>query len=170
MTSQELERSWTPNPNGEQGRRYSPSEIEAQSLEALRLKILGWSDVDIGKAITPHGLTRQTVAKRIKHAIATHGAPTVAEYREVGKQRYEALIRETLERATPENYLDAIGRAADLNAKLMRLVGAEAPVQAEVHVTVETEQEKQLRDLLAQAERDEKVRESEIVDAEVVES
>jgi hypothetical protein len=43
-------------------------------------------------------------------------------------------------------------------------------VQAEVHVTVETEQEKQLRDLLAQAERDEKVRESEIVDAEVVES
>lgn len=169
MTSQELERSWIPNPNGEQGKRYSPSEIEAQALEALRLKILGWSDVDIGKAIAPGGLTRQTVAKRIKHAIATHGAPTVAEYREVGKQRYEALIREALTDVTPETKAEAIRIAGDLNAKLMRLVGAEAPVQAEVHVTVETEQEKQLRDLLAQAERDEKVRESQIVDAEVVE-
>ena len=163
MTTQEVERSWIPNPGGNQGRRYSPSEIETQAVEALRLKVLGWSDIDIGKKL---GFTRATVAKRIKYAIETHGPATVAEYREIGKQRYEALIRETLERATPENYLEAIGRAADLNAKL---VGAEAPVQAEVHVTVETEQEKQLRDLLAQAERDEKVRESEIVDAEVVE-
>lgn len=167
MTSQALERSWIPNPNGNQGRRFSPNEIEAQAVEALRLKVLGWSDIDIGKNL---GINRMTVGKRIKYAVETHGQATVAEYREVGKQRYEALIREALTDVTPETKAEAIRIAGDLNAKLMRLVGAEAPVQAEVHVTVETEQEKQLRDLLAQAERDEKVRESEIVDAEVVES
>ena len=57
----------------------------------------------------------------------------------------------------------------DLNAKYAKLVGAEAPARAEVEVTMVTEQEKQLRDLLAQAERDEKVRESVIVEGEVVE-
>lgn len=167
MTSQELERHWIPNPNGEQGRRYSATEIDAQALRAMDLKVKGWSDHAIGKEL---GLSRVTAAKRVRHAVATLGPATVTEYREIAKQRYEALIKAALDAADSDNALEVVKVVGDLNAKYAKLVGAEAPVQAEVHVTVETEQEKQLRDLLAQAERDEKVRESEIVDAEVVES
>lgn len=108
------------------------------------------------------------MAKRLTYAIQTHGQATVAEYREIAKQRYEAGLAALIPLMADGN-LDAIGKWMDGTAKYARLVGAEAPVQVEAHVTVETEQEKQLRDLLAQAERDEKVRESQIVDAEVVE-
>lgn len=166
MTTQEVERHWIPNPNGNQGRRYSDKDIEAQALEVLRLKVLATPDREIGERL---GLSRATVAKRLTYAIQTHGQATVAEYREIAKQRYEAGLAALIP-LMAEGNLDAIGKWMDGTAKYARLVGAEAPVQAEVHVTVETEQEKQLRDLLAQAERDEKVRESEIVDAEVVES
>lgn len=164
MAAQELEKRGS-NPRGH---RFSQTEIDAQANKALELKLLGWRDQDIAEHLN---LARLTVTRRMQHAIATHGQATVAEHREIAKQRYESLIRAALDAgATMDNPLEAIRIAGDLTAKYAKLVGAEAPVQAEVHVTVETEQEKQLRDLLAQAERDEKVRESEIVDAEVVES
>lgn len=165
MTTQEVER-WNPNPDGSQGRRYSATEIDAQADEALRLKILGTRDADIAATL---GLSRPTVVKRIRHAIASHGETRVAEYREIAKQRYEAGIAALTPGLQAGDY-EAIRLWFDGTAKYAKLVGAEAPVQVEAHVTVETEQEKQLRDLLAQAERDEKVRESEIVDAELVES
>jgi DNA-binding Lrp family transcriptional regulator len=162
MTSQELEKA---RPDGPKGRHYTASEVDAQAMEALRLKVLGTRDVDIAAAL---GLSRPTVAKRIRHAVETHGPTNVTAYREIAKQRYEAGLTKLVP-LMAEGNLDAIRLWFDGTAKYAKLVGAEAPVQAEVHVTVETEQEKQLRDLLAQAERDEKVRESEIVDAEVVE-
>ena len=56
----------------------------------------------------------------------------------------------------------------DGTAKYARLVGAEAPPQVEMHVTVETEQERGLREMLAQAQRDEKERETVIVEGGVV--
>ena len=114
-------------------------------------------------------LTRQTVSKRISHAVQTLGPRTVEEHREICKQRYEVAIQ-ALAPGVEERDPESVRLWLDATAKYAKLVGAEAPVQVEAHVTVETEQEKQLRDLLAQAERDEKVRESEIVDAEVVES
>jgi predicted DNA-binding protein (UPF0251 family) len=147
------------------GRHFSPAEIDAQAIEALRLKLIGTRDVDIAEAL---GVSRPTVTKRLQYAIKTHGQQTVNEHREIAKQRYEVLLQAVMPGVRNGEY-EAIRIAGELTAKYAKLVGAEAPVQAEVHVTVETEQEKQLRDLLAQAERDEKVRESEIVDAEVVE-
>ena len=164
MTTQEVE-VFQPYPKGY---HRSKNEQEAEAIEALRLKILGWRDVQIAEKLN---LTRQTVSLRLRHAIKTHGKATVAEYREIAAQRYESLIAAALEHGrNQDNPLEAIRIAGDLTAKFAKLVGAEAPAQVEAHVTVETEQEKQLRDLLAQAERDEKVRESQIVDAEVVES
>lgn len=160
MTSQELERS------KHYAHHYSASEVDAQAMEALRLKVLGQRDVDIAAAL---GISRPTVAKRIRHAVETHGQATVAEYREVAKQRYEVAMQALAPGVKDQDY-EAVRLWVETTAKYAKLVGAEAPVQVEAHVTVETEQEKQLRDLLAQAERDEKVRESEIVDAEVVES
>jgi predicted DNA-binding protein (UPF0251 family) len=148
------------------GQHYSPQEIDAQAIEALRLKILGKRDVDIAAAL---GVARATVTKRLAQAIETHGQATVAEHREIAKQRLEVALQALAPGVEAQDY-EAVRIWAEVTAKYAKLVGAEAPVQAEVHVTVETEQEKQLRDLLAQAERDEKVRESEIVDAEVVES
>ena len=85
MTTQEVERR-VPNPEGHSGRHYNAGEVDAQAMQALDLKVKGWSDSAIGEKL---GLSRITVAKRIKHAVATHGAPTVAEYREIVKQRYE---------------------------------------------------------------------------------
>lgn len=138
MTSLELERPRTQQDNG----HYDAKVVDAQAVKALELKVLGWSDIAIGKEL---GLNRMTVAKRLRYAVETHGQQTVAEYRELGKQRYEALIRTALASADPDNPLEAVRVAGDLNAKLMRLVGAEAPPQVDVHVTVETEQEKSLR-------------------------
>lgn len=162
MTSQELEKVRT---NGPKGRHYTAAEVDAQAMEALRLKVLGTRDADIAAQL---GLSRPTVAKRIRHAVETHGPTNVTAYREIAKQRYEAGIAALTDGVRAGDY-EAIRLWFDGTAKYAKLVGAEAPVQAEVYVTVETEQEKQLRDLLAQAERDEKVRESQIVDAEVVE-
>ena len=134
-------------------------------MEALRLKVLGTRDVDIAAKL---GLSRPTVAKRIRHAVQTHGPHNVTTYREIATQRFEAGLAALTPGLQAGDY-EAIRLWFDGTAKYAKLVGAEAPVQVEAHVTVETEQEKQLRDLLAQAERDEKVRESQIVDAEVVE-
>ena len=147
------------------GRHYSPGEIEAQGKQAMDLKVRGWSDQKIGEHL---GLTRQTVSKRIKYFIATHGPSTVTEYREIAKQRYEALIEKALEDVTPENKYEAIRVAGDLTAKYAKLVGAEAPVAVDVEVHHVTTQEKELREMLAQAERDEKARESVIVEGQVV--
>ena len=141
------------------GRHYSAAEVDVQAIEALRLKVLGKSDVVISETM---GLSRPTVAKRIRHAIATHGQSTVAEYREIAKQRFEAGL-DALVPLIAEGNLDAIRVWLDGTAKYARLVGAEAPVQVEAQVTQVTEQEKELRDLLAQAERDEKAREGAIV-------
>lgn len=162
MTMQELEKPTGKRNNG----HYSPTEVDAQANEALRLKILGTRDVDIAAAL---GISKPTVAKRIRQAVEQHGPVNVEAYREIAKQRYEAGIAALTPGLMAGDY-EAIRLWLDATAKYAKLVGAEAPVQVEAHVTVETEQEKQLRDLLAQAERDEKVRESEIVDAEVVES
>jgi predicted DNA-binding protein (UPF0251 family) len=162
MATQELEKPTGKRNNG----HYTATEIDAQAIEALRLKILGTRDVDIAAAL---GVARATVTKRLQHAIATHGQATVAEHREIAKQRLEVALL-ALGPGVERGDYEAVGKWVAATAAYAKLVGAEAPVQAEVHVTVETEQEKQLKDLLAQAERDEKVRESEIVDAEVVES
>jgi predicted DNA-binding protein (UPF0251 family) len=162
MATQELEVS---KPDL-RGRHFTATEVDAQAIEALRLKILGTRDVDIAVKL---GISRPTVNKRLQQAIATHGQATVAEHREIAKQRLEVALL-ALGPGVERGDYEAVGKWVAATAAYAKLVGAEAPVQAEVHVTVETEQEKQLRDLLAQAERDEKVRESEIVDAEVVES
>ena len=148
------------NTSRSHGYHRTAAEKDAEALRALQLKVLGWRDHEIGELM---GLTRQTVSKRISYAIQTHGQATVAEYREIAAQRYESLIRAAMEDVTPENKYEAIKVAADLTAKFARLVGAEAPVQVEAQVIQVTEQEKELRDLLAQAERDEKVREGAIV-------
>ena len=161
MATQELEKAAT----RPRGHRYSPTEVDAQASEALRLKVLGTRDADIAAKL---GISKPTVAKRIRQAVEQHGPTNVEAYREIAKQRFEAGIAALTPGLQAGDY-EAIRLWFDGTAKYAKLVGAEAPVQAEVHVTVETEQEKQLRDLLAQAERDEKVRESEIVDAEVVE-
>lgn len=166
MTTQAVERHWIPNPGGKNGTHYTQQQIQAQAVEALRLKILGTRDHDIAETL---GLSRATVAKRIAYAISELGQQTVAEYREIAKQRYEVAIQ-ALTPGVAAQDPESIRLWLDATAKYAKLVGAEAPVQAQVEVTMVTEQEKQLRDLLAQAERDEKVRESVIVDAEVVES
>ena len=38
------------------------------------------------------GISKPTVAKRIRHAVEQHGQTDVAAYREIAKQRYEAGI------------------------------------------------------------------------------
>jgi DNA-binding Lrp family transcriptional regulator len=162
MTSQELEKPRGKSKNG----HYSPGAIDAQALRAMELKVKGWSDQAIAEDL---GVSRVTAANRIRHAVATLGPATVTEYREIAKQRYEALIKAALDAADPDNALEVVRVVGDLNAKYARLVGAEAPPQVDVHVTVETEQEKSLREMLAQAERDEKARETVIVEGEVVE-
>jgi len=158
--SQELEKPQT----WSRGRHYSPSEIDAQANEALRLKILGRRDIDIAEHL---GISRPTVRSRIRHAIATTGEQSVAEYREIAKQRFEVAVQ-ALAPGVANGDPESIRLWLDATAKYAKLVGAEAPVQAQVEVTMVTEQEKQLRDLLAQAERDEKVRESTLIEGEVV--
>jgi hypothetical protein len=126
--------------------------------------VLGWSDSEIAEKLN---LARQTVQKRVAYGVQQHGQATVAEFREIAKQRYEKGL-EALSTRVEEGDAEAIRLWFDGTAKYARLVGAEAPPQVDVHVTVETEQEKSLREMLAQAERDEKARESVIVEGEVV--
>ena len=145
---------------------YTATEKEAQSLRALELKRLGWLDVDIAADL---GVGLATVYRRLRRALDSHTSPEVEHYRMIGTQRYESYLRvfhAALER-DPDN-LDAASRAAVVNEKMMRLQGAELPQQVNVEVHQVTEQEKQLREMLAQAERDQAVREATIT-GEVVE-
>lgn len=160
MTATEVERR---RPTGYQSHRTT-SEIEAEALEVMRLKVLGWSDVAIGKQLS---MARATVTARLRYAVETHGKQNVEEYREIAKQRYEAAIS-ALGPMIAEGNLDAIKTWLDATAKYAKLVGAEAPVQVAMEVTQVTEQEKALREMLAQAERDEKARETVIVEGQVV--
>lgn len=161
MATQEIER--VPRGQGTHGHR-SKAEIEAEALEVLRLKVLGWSDVAIGEHLN---MARNTVSARLKHAIATHGEKTVAEYREIAQQRYEAGMAK-LTPLIDAGSLDALRLWFDATAKWSKLVGAEAPVQVAMEVTQVTEQEKALKDMLAQARQDEKARESVLIEGEVV--
>lgn len=163
MATQQLER--VPRGQGRQGHR-SKKEIEAEALEVMRLKVLGWSDVAIGQELN---MARMTVSARLKYAVRTHGKKNVETYRQIAEQRYEAALS-ALGPLIAEGNLDAIRTWLDATAKYARLVGAEAPPQVSIEVTQVTEQEKQLRDMLAQAERDEKARETVLIEGEVVDA
>lgn len=140
-------------------------ERQAEELEVLRLKVLGYRDNVIAEQMR---MSLPTVRKRLRAAVAQHGPQRVEEYREVCAQRYEALVAMALDEYKNGAGLAAIAEVRNLTREYADLVGAKAPVQVDLAVTVETEQEKQLREMLAQAERDTAAREQVIVEGEVV--
>lgn len=143
----------------------APGEREAEELEVLRLKVLGYRDSVIAETLK---MSLPTVKKRLQAAVKQHGQTRVEEYREVCAQRYEALVAMALDEYKNGAGLAAIAEVRNLTREFADLVGAKAPVQVDLAVTVETEQEKQLREMLAQAERDTAAREQVIVEGEVV--
>lgn len=146
----------------------TPDERAAEELEVLRLKVLGKRDVDIARDL---GMSLPTVKIRLRAAVERHGQASVKEYREIAEQRYSFLFNaaSAVVAADPTN-MDAIRTATMIAEKAAKLEGAEMPVQAQIEVHQVSEQEAALRDMLAQAQRDEKVRESTLIEGEVVDA
>lgn len=140
------------------GRKRSTSEIIVEENECWRLKLLGYRDITIGEMV---GLSRNAVAKRIKSAGEKYGKQSVETYREQIKQRYEVALL-AVSAGVEAGNLDAIARWESINARIEKLTGATAPEQIEVQVTQVSEQEKALQDLLAQADRDRKLKEADL--------
>lgn len=162
MTSTEIER-----PRRHRNGHRTEKERAAEELEVLRLKVLGLSDVEIGERMV---MSLPTVKKRLETAVERHGGTSVAAYREVIAQRYELLIHQALRIADEGGGLPALTVAADITNKYEKLLGVTAPQQVQMEVTQVTEQEKELRDMLAQAGRDEKARETVIIEGEAVDA
>ena len=151
------------------GRKRSRAEAEREENECLRLKLLGWRDLDIAESMS---ISPATVQRRLRTGLARTKPLRVAEYREQVKQQLEVLERVAMSKVVDVETQNVNLEAATLVLRILerksRLLGVDAPVKAEVEVTQVTEQERELRDLLAAAAAQQAAAEQVIVDGEVV--
>jgi hypothetical protein len=147
------------------GGHRTKGQKQAEMLEVLRMKRLGYLDSQVAEALN---MSIPTVHVRRREALELFGESTVEEYRKEIGQQYDILLQATIEgvQAKDEKMIAAATRILQAKA---RLVGADQPAQVEMTVTVETEQEKRLAEVFAKMEADQAAAEEEIVDAEVVE-
>jgi hypothetical protein len=148
------------------GGHRTKRQRQAECLEVLRLKRLGWIDSQIGNQL---GMSIPTVHRRLTQALDMFGQPEARHYRMVIAQQYDMLLQVAMQ-GVEQGDLESVRAAVSILDRKAKLLGVEAPTQVEVHATVETEQERGLRDLLDQAEREAKARESAVVDGETVEA
>jgi AraC-like DNA-binding protein len=145
-----------------QGRKRSPKEEKAEQSRVLEMKVLGYRDADIAAELN---MSVGTVHRRLTKALDETRPLRADEYREQMKQQYEVAERVSIigmqegDQAATANYLRALAGKA-------KLLGVDAPVQSEVHLVVETQQEKELAALLAQAQEAAAVREAELAEEE----
>lgn len=148
------------------GGHRTQAQREAEGLEVLRLKRMGMVDSQIAQTLN---MSIPTVHVRKREALALFGESTAAEYREVIKQQYEVLIQASMPGVQAEDP-QAIGNMTRILANMSRLLGVDAPQTVDLNVTVETEQEKQMREMFARMEaQTAAAEEALIVDGEVVE-
>lgn len=154
------------------GRQRRKEQQESEGLEILNAKIRGERNVDIARRMD---LSVRGVQRRLDAFVTKHGPPAIETYREVQNQQLETLMRAgmaRLEQGLIMNTLDH--EAANLILRVMerqaKLLGLNAPERVDAQVTVQSEQERQLRELLDEAERREKMREHDLIEGEVVES
>lgn len=142
------------------GRKRGKNQRRTEELEVMRLKVLGWRDVDIASHLS---MSIATVHRRLNAALAEQKPLEVGKYREQHKQTLEVLMRQSMpgiEVGDPA----AIANGVRIVDRLAKLLGTDAPQQVETTVTVVTPQERELSELLAQAERDAAMREADIAE------
>lgn len=136
-------------------RHRTKREKKAESLAILNAKVLGKRDIDIARELN---MSTKTVQRRLDAFVEQHGAAAVESYRQVAEQQLDVLMAAAMA-GVAEGDLKAIEVALKVHERRSKLLGLDAVEKTEHVVTVQTEQEKQLQDLLAQAARQEKLRE-----------
>jgi len=158
-----------------------PNERRLEAEKCLNLRVLeGWSIFKISQEL---GLSENTVARRIEAATKSREAVAVDAYREQQNHllddllerhnqqlaAYEAILT-TAGVSSASQFAALAGRQQTMQGMLRlaerraRLNGTDAPVKADVRVdatvTAVTAQEREMQQLIEQAERDNKLREA----------
>lgn len=139
-------------------RSAGAKQKQIEEDRVLDMVVAGWTHREIAAEL---GCSVRTVANRQDTALARKVPVTVAKYRDVMNEQLDHLFR--LNIATAESDPSALERSIERAVKILdrkaKLNGVDAPIMVEATVTEVTSQERQLADLLAQAERDQKMRE-----------
>jgi transcriptional regulator len=139
-------------------RNAGPKAKEAEEQRVLDMVVGGWTHREIAKEL---GMSMRTVANRQDTALARIVPTTVAKYRTMMNEQLDKLFRANVT-ALEAGDEKAIERAIRIIERKAKLNGVDAPIVVEATVVEVTQQERALADLLAQAERDQAVKEAEM--------
>ncbi len=126
-------------------RLSNPAETAKRQIRAYELKLQGWSYRRIAAAMTAEGMevSHQTVANLIKAAIDERVDPLVEEYRALELEKLEEAERPLWQQILSDDPRDR-GRLARnvevlirVSERRSRLLGLDAPQQAELNATVQ---------------------------------
>jgi hypothetical protein len=146
-------------------RRYhktTPGQRQAEENKVLDLVVNGWTHREISQEL---GISPRSVATRQEAALARVVPTTVASYRKTMNEQLDKLFHINLQ-ALSTGDEKAIERAIRIIERKAKLNGVDAPIMVEATVVEVTQQERALADLLAQAERDQAVKEAEMSEHE----
>lgn len=147
------------------GGHRTKNQKRAEGFEALRLKRLGYLDKQIADQL---GMKIDSMRARLSEVLKEYGESSVVEYRQIVEQQLDMLLQAVMPRVQ-ERDMDAVAEARAILNQKSKLLGLEAPVRTDVTVVQMTAQERELADLIAQAERDAKLGVDEsIIEGEVV--
>jgi len=148
---------------------YTPTEWKNYTVrtenERYILGVLILQKVLNGKSLRTierdMGIPRATVARYRDKALTRIEAPIIEHARTVELDRLDMLIEAVWDNAMTGDK-DAIASYVKLSDKRAALLGLNKPIEISQTVTEITPQERELQDLLAQAERDAKMEEAKL--------
>lgn len=139
-------------------KRSEPEKL-ALGVFILHLTMQGKS---LRKIESETGIPRMTVSRYRQKALESIALPTVTEARVLEIERLEALIEAVWDRALTGDE-KAIASYVKLSDRMGKITGTDKPIQVESTVVEVTAQERELQQLLDQAERDAAMQEQELI-------
>lgn len=135
-------------------------------MKALELRIQGMSPMDIARQLN---IAPRTVVTYLSEALGMLPPPDLEEVRRLEIARLDAMLNRLwpqVEHGAP----DAIRSAILVTQERMKILGGYAATKMDTTVTTQTEADRALADFLAAAKAEMELRETQILDAEVVDS
>lgn len=137
--------------------KHTKKERIPVALDMLRLRVKeGWT---LERIAEHWGCTHPTVSNYLQLALSTYQEPIVDEARKAMVMRVERMIEvyTPLAAGGDAKAADVLGKYMD---RLNKLLGLEKPIQVEQTITEVTAQERELQQMIAEAERQEKLKEA----------
>jgi hypothetical protein len=139
--------------------------VAVRRARAFELAVSGKNPVEIAEELQ---VTPSTASMYVTEALAMLPPPDVEEARRLEVARLDAMLQALWPQIKHGNP-DAVRAAIPVTQERMKIIGGYAASRVDAVVTVQTEADRALVELLKQAEAEMTRREAQILDADVVE-